>query len=191
VLAEHEVWNVLVHDESPVGKLAELGSVVELFPGAWSNPLAMKLRVDRVGPDLIGMELTPEGREAVVVGAPTQRAWAMSRCERRRLVEEEELGETTRLKKWTSLPAPELEPTGDPALSGEAPPNASGRVVEAAAVSVHEAAGRIRDELAERRDPVLHRHLGVYRTRTARHGRSRPPRRVRQATSQEPKPDER
>jgi len=153
-----------MHDEGAVGKLVELGRVAELFPGVGSNALALKLRVDRVGADLIGMELTPEGREAVEVGAPAQRAGAMSRCERRRLVEEEELGETTRLKEWTSLPAPELEPTGDPALSGEAPPNAPGPIVEAAPVSVHEAAGRIRDKLAERRDSVLQRHPGAKRT---------------------------
>ena len=60
-----------------------------------------------------------------------------------------------------ALPAAELEPAGDPALAREAPADAPALVVEAAAVAVDEAARRVGDELAERRHPVLQRHLGV------------------------------
>jgi hypothetical protein len=78
--------------------------------------------------------------------------------ERGRLVEEEELGEASRLQQRVPAPAAELEPAGDPALRRPAPADPPGGVVQAAAVAVDEAARRIGDQLAERRDPVLQRH---------------------------------
>ena len=96
--------------------------------------------------------------EAVVVLPAAQRARAVPGGERRRLVEEEELGEPARLHHRPALPAPELEPAGDPALHLEVAANASVRVVQAAAVAVDQAAGRGGDQLAARRDPVLERH---------------------------------
>ena len=123
------------------------------------DPLAVELRVDRVGSDLTRMQLGPDRGEAVVVLAAAERAWAMPGCERRRLVEEEQLGEAARLQECATLPAAELEPTGDPAPAGIAPPNAAGLVVQATSISVDKAAGGIRDEVAERRDPVLQRHV--------------------------------
>ena len=84
----------------------------------------------------------------------------MSGRESRRLVEEEELGELSRLHERLAVPAAELEPAGDPALAVVAPPDAPVLVVEAAAVAVDQAAGRVGDELAERGDAVLQRHLG-------------------------------
>ena len=78
--------------------------------------------------------------------------------ERGRLVEEEELGEPSRLHQRRAVPAAELEPAGDPALAVVAPPDAPALVVQTAAVPVDEPARRVGDELAERRDPVLERH---------------------------------
>src|SRR3990172_343937 len=132
--------------------------MTELAARVGSDSLRVELRVDRVGSDVAGVMLAPDRREAVVVLAPAERARAMPRRKSRRFVEEEELGEATGLQEWFALPSAELEPARDPALPGEAPPNAPARVVQAAAVSVHEAAGRIGDEPAERRDPVLTRH---------------------------------
>ena len=82
----------------------------------------------------------------------------MAGGERRRLVEEEQLREPARLQQPRPLPAPELEPAGDPALDREAAADPAGLVVQAAAVAVDEAAGRVRDQLPERRDAVLQRH---------------------------------
>ena len=59
------------------------------------------------------------------------------------------------------MPTTELEPAGDPALAVVAPANAAMLVVEAPAVAVHQPAARIRDQLAERRHPILQRHSGV------------------------------
>ena len=121
----------------------------------------MELGVDRVRADLARVELAPDGAEADVVLAPAERARPMAGCERRRLVEEEQLGELARLEERASMPTAEREPARDPALSVVPPSDAAMLVVEAAAVAVHQAAARIRDQLAERRDPILQRHSGV------------------------------
>ncbi len=148
-----------MQDKRAVGKLVELGHVVELRACAGGDPFAVELRVYRVGSDLTRMQLGPDRREAIVVLAAAERARAMSGGKRGRLVEEEQLSEAARLQERATLPAAELEPTGDPALAGIAPPNAPRLVVQATSISVYEAAGGIRDEVAERSDPVLQRHV--------------------------------
>src|SRR6188508_3312358 len=104
------------------------------------------------------MELAPQLPEANVVLAAAERAGAMACRERGRLVEEEELRELAGLQQRAALPASELEPARDPALHAEPLPDATGVVVQAAAVPVDEAARRVGDELAERRHAVLKRH---------------------------------
>src|SRR5207342_70607 len=97
------------------------------------------------------MEVAPDDPQAVVVLAAAERARTVPGRHRRRLVEEEELGELAGLEEGPPQPAPELEPAGDPPPAVVAPPNAAGAVVQAAAVPVDEPAGRVGDELAERR----------------------------------------
>ena len=82
----------------------------------------------------------------------------MTGRERGRLVQEEQLGEPARLQQRAALPAAELEPTRDPALPVEAPPDPPGIVVQTPAIPVDESPRRIGDELAERRHAVLQRH---------------------------------
>jgi hypothetical protein len=72
-----------------------------------------------------------------------------------RLVEEEQLREPARLHEWSAVPAAEAQPAGDPAPAVVAAADPSLRVVQAAAVPVDEAAGRVCDQLAEWGDPVL------------------------------------
>jgi hypothetical protein len=72
--------------------------------------------------------------------------------EGRRLVEEEELSEATRLHERLAVPAPELEATRDPALDLVAPTDASVLVVEAATVPVHKATRRIGNQLSQGRN---------------------------------------
>jgi NAD(P)H dehydrogenase (quinone) len=132
--------------------------VVQLCAGAGRDALAVELCVDRVRPGLPWVQLVPDPAEAGVVRVATQPAGAVTRGECGRLVEEEQLGEAAGLQQRATLPAAELELAGDPALAVVAPANPSGVVVEAAAVPVHEAACRIRNELAERRDAVLQWH---------------------------------
>src|SRR4029450_1475467 len=110
---------------------------------------------DRVG---VGRP-KPEPLEAHVVLAPAERARPMTRGERRRLVEEEELRELPGLHQRLSGPPAELESAGDPALAVVAPEDASLAVVQAAAVPVDESSRRVGDELAQRRHPVPERHL--------------------------------
>ena len=64
----------------------------------------------------------------------------MTGGERRRLVEEEELGEASGLQQRAALPAAELEPARDPAPSVVAAADPPGVVVEAATVPVDQAA---------------------------------------------------
>jgi hypothetical protein len=113
--------------------------------------------VDRVCTDVAGMELAPELAEANVVLAAAERAGPMSRREGRRLVEEEELREAAGLQQSLAAPAAELEPARDPALAAVAATDLPGRVVEAAAIAVHEASGWVGDQFAERCDPVPER----------------------------------
>ena len=101
--------------------------------------------------------------EAVVVLAAALRARAVPGGERGRLVEEEEPRVAARRHRIGAVAAAELEPARDPALHLERPADAALRVVQAAAVAVHEPALRRGDELAERRHPVLERH-GIERT---------------------------
>ena len=85
----------------------------------------------------------------------------MAGGERRRFVEEEELGEASGLQQRTALPAAELEPARDPAPAVVAAADAPFVVVEAATVPVDQAARGVCDELAQRCDPVLQRHPGI------------------------------
>ena len=121
--------------------------------------LGVELGVDRVRSDLARMQVAPDRDQAVVVLAPAFRTRTMPGCERRHFVEEEELGVAAGLQQWTSAPAAELEPARDPALHREAASDAALAIVKTAAIAVHEATGRVRDQIAERRDAVLERHL--------------------------------
>jgi hypothetical protein len=51
-----------------------------------------------------------------------------------------------------------LEPAGNPASAVVVAADAAGGVVQAAAIAVDEAAARVGDQLAERRDAVLEWH---------------------------------
>jgi hypothetical protein len=90
----------------------------------------------------------------------------MAGCERGRFVEEEQFREAAGLHQRPASPPAEFEPAGDPALAVEATADATGLVVEAAAIPVDEASRWIRDELAERRDAILQRHSGLQRDAT-------------------------
>ena len=132
--------------------------VVSLHARLGVVALPMQLCVDRIGSDLPRMDVAPQLAEPLVVGTATQGARTVTGSERRRLVEEEELREATRLQQRGSVPAAELEPARDPASDGEAPADPTLVVVEASAVPVDQAARWIGDQLPERRDTVLQRH---------------------------------
>src|SRR5262245_55019284 len=78
--------------------------------------------------------------------------------ERRRLVEEEQLGELAWLQERRAVPVLVDEAARDPALDLVAAADPPLRIVEAAAVSVDEPACLRRDEVAQRRDTVLEGH---------------------------------
>ncbi len=130
--------------------------------GRGVDTLRVELRVHRVRAPLARMELPPDLLEADVIVAPAEGARPVTRGERGGLVEEEELGELPRLEERPALPPLELEPAGDPPSDRIAPADTTLVVVQAAAVPVHEAACRIGDQLAERRDPVLQRHKDIF-----------------------------
>jgi uncharacterized membrane protein len=104
------------------------------------------------------VKLLPDRTESVVVLAATERAGTVPRRERRRLVEEEQLGEPPGLEQGPAQPPTELKPAGDPAPAVVDPADSAVLVVQAAAVPVDEAACRVGDQLAERRDTVPERH---------------------------------
>ena len=152
---------VVCEDERAVRELVEQRDVAALAACLPIDPLAMESFVDDICALLAHMELTPEVDEPVVVLAATERARPVTGCERRRLVEEEQLREAARLHERPSVPAMELEPTRDPALHGEPSADASLGVVKAATVPVHEAPRGIGDQLAEWGDAILARHRHV------------------------------
>jgi hypothetical protein len=151
----------LLHNERTVRELVERRVVPELSARPWVDPLAVELRVDRVRSDLARVQLAPDPGEAVEVLAAAEGARAVAGREGSCLVEEEELGKAAGLEEWPALPAAELELAGNPALAVVAPADATGRIVEAAPVSVDQSTRRVRDQLTERRDPVLQRHPGA------------------------------
>ena len=108
--------------------------------------------------DLVRAVRAGELEKPVVVLAPAQCARPVPGRERGRLVEEEELRELPRLQERLSVPALELQATGDPAPGGRPPPDSALVVVDAAAVPVDEPAGGIGDQLSQRSDAVLERH---------------------------------
>src|SRR5688572_5893989 len=118
----------------------------------------MELRVDRVCTRRTGVKPAPDLDKATVVLVATQPARPMPRRERGRFVEEEQLCEAARLHQRRAMPPAELKPTGDPPLPAVAAADPPLPVVEASAIPINETAGRIGDQLAERRDPVLQRH---------------------------------
>jgi len=129
--------------------------VVTLPARGESDALLVELRIDRVGSGLARVHVAPDRDEAVEVLAAAQGAGAMPGREGGRLIEEEELGEAARLEERLAMPPLELEPARDPALAAVAAADPSGLVVKAATVSVDQASRGVRNELAERRDPVL------------------------------------
>ena len=119
----------------------------------------MEPQVDRIRRPFERTAVPPALEEARVVVAAALGAGTMPGRERGRLVEEEELRVPARLHQRRAPAVPEPEPACDPPLHLIAADDAAGVVVEAAAVSVDEAARRIGDELSERCHAVLERHL--------------------------------
>ena len=152
---ENEPRRIRLHDESPGGEIVELGPMEASIPRPGVDPLGVEPQIDRVRTDRVTVVLSPDVTEADVVLAPAERTWAMTCGERGRLVQEEQLRELARLQQRTPVPAPELQPAGDPPSYRPLSPNAPEIVVQTATVAVHEPPGWVRDELAEGRDAVL------------------------------------
>lgn len=114
--------------------------------------------------DVAGAALARERQEPGVAGAAALRTRAVAGRERRGLVEEEELGVAPRPEQLARA-ALELEHARDPPLHLPLPPDRAGGVVQAAAIAVDEPAGGIRDQLAERCDPVPPRHRATLESR--------------------------
>lgn len=86
------------------------------------------------------------------------RTGAMAGCQGRRFVQEEQLG----VASWhhdPALAAPEFQHADDPPLQLPGPPDAPFGVVEDAPFAQERAPVRIGDNVAERGDTVLPRHL--------------------------------
>src|SRR5207247_1510618 len=98
------------------GKIVERRVMAALPSRGRIDSLAVELLVDRVGSCLTGVEQAPDRAEAVVILPAAERAGPVSGGERRRLVEEEELGEPAGLHQRLAVPAAEPEAAGDPAL---------------------------------------------------------------------------
>src|SRR5439155_16130606 len=131
----------VVRHEGPVGNLVDGGQPPALTAGGGVDALGVQDAVDLIGSGRRArMQPQPDLAEADVVLAAAQRAWPMAGGECGRLVEEEELGETPRLHERRAVPAPEPQPAGDPAAAVEAPADAAGPVVQAAAIPVDQAA---------------------------------------------------
>src|SRR6186997_2044673 len=120
----------------------------------------MQARVDAVGPGRSRMQRSPDPDEPHVVVAPAERAGSMPGGERRGFIQEEQLGEPAGLEERGTMPSLEPQPAPDPSLPRVAAADVTVVVVEAPTVAVQQPASRIRDQLAEGRDPVLERHRG-------------------------------
>lgn len=148
------MWLAGFEHERTIGKLAIPGLVKQAlsFPGGQALPV--ELRIDRVRSDLARVKRPPHLTESVVVIPSTLRARPVARCQRSRLVEEEQLGEPPGRHQRRAPPAAEAQPTGDPALGGVGPSDLALLIVQAPAVAVHEPSFRRGDQLAQRRDAI-------------------------------------
>jgi hypothetical protein len=158
--ADHHPGLAIPQDERAIRQLVERSLVVPLGAGT-PEAFSVEPDIDGAGACLPRMAFSPDRLEPNVVGSPTERAGTVPGSERRRLVEEEELGEPTRLHQGLSMPATEPEATGDPASAVVVPADPALRVVEAAPVAVDETAGGIGDQLSERCHTVLERHEAI------------------------------
>ena len=153
---------------APSGSARELGAVGD-FPPLRADPLGMQRHVHLGRPGRCGpaARLGPQRRKALGIAAAALEAGAMAGGQRRRLVEEEQLGVAVGLHHRLAVPALELEHAGDPLPGGPAagPERPVGQMEGAAAVAHHEAAVRRGDDLALGRDAVLERHRAICQTR--------------------------
>jgi hypothetical protein len=89
---------IVAKHECPIGKLVELHSVTALLTRIRRDALGVELLVDRIGSGLAPVELAPDLPEVDVILPPAESARSMAGGERRRLVQEEELGEAAGLE---------------------------------------------------------------------------------------------
>lgn len=127
-----------------------------------ADSLTMQRCVDRIdrwrrGPGKIGICGGPVGAECDEALALALSAWAVAGGERGSLVEKEQRGVLASWHRRSGAPL-EVEHADDPAPALVLPQQMIASVVQAAAVA-HECAARlIRDDLAERIDPILEGH---------------------------------
>ena len=76
--AEHEERDAVAQDERPVREVRQTGFVEAVAARPRFDPFGVELRVDRVRPDLAGMDRTPDLAEMQVVHAATERARAVT-----------------------------------------------------------------------------------------------------------------
>jgi hypothetical protein len=122
------------------------------------NSLGMQLGIDRVGSLLVGVQVAPQCGERVVVLSSTKRTRAVSSRPRGHLVEEEELGEKSRLHHRSAVPPTKLELAGNPAFAVEPAPDAATIVVQATSIPVHQSASGVGNEIAKGSDSILQWH---------------------------------
>jgi hypothetical protein len=158
-MAEHEPCRIRLHDEGPVREIVELDPMEPSIPCPGVDPLGVELEIDCIRTDGLAVPPSPDVTEVDVVLAPAERTGPVTRGERCRLVQEEQLRELARLQQRTPVPAPEFQPAGDPPSYGPLSSNAPEIVVQTATVAVHEPARGMRDEVAEGRHAVLERPL--------------------------------
>src|SRR5262245_55475462 len=98
--------------------------------------LGVQPLVDRVRVRRTRVQVAPDLDESPVILATTERARAVARRERRRLVQEEQLGEASGLHQRLAVPAPEFEAAGDPSAHGVTAPDQAALVVQTSAIAV-------------------------------------------------------
>src|SRR5262249_24525738 len=112
-LAENEMRRAVVQYEGAVREVVERRPPDAPCPGDRVEPLVVEPRVDRGRPD-VPVEVAPGGREVDVVRVAAEGAGPVPGGERRRLVEEEQLGELAGLQQRRAVPVLVDEPAGDP-----------------------------------------------------------------------------
>ena len=147
-----------MENEGAVRERLEGRAVVALATRQRVHALGVKHRVDRIGAGRSAACPAPGRREAHVVLVPALGTRPVPGGKGRGLVEEEERRIAPGQHQRTAIPAAKLQPASDPAPSGEAAPEASSLVVEAAAVAEDQAAAGLGDDLSGGRGAVLECH---------------------------------
>jgi uncharacterized protein len=154
-IVTYEPRHAIQSDIRAVRHICDVIVVGALFSAG--KALGVQLRIDAIGVNGIAEACAPNFAKAFVVRIAAFRAWTVPGAERRRFIEEEELGIGARLH-YRPVPAAKFNTACYPALDLPRTDDVPRIVVQNTAVSHKETAPRERNDVAIWSNAILQRH---------------------------------